>query len=324
MQIHLRDSTPVPAVGLGFWKIPGEQTAEITKQAIQAGYRHLDCACDYGNEAQAGEGIASAISDGSIQRDDLWVTSKLWNTYHHPDHVAAACERSLKDLQLDHLDLYHIHFPISQKFVDFDTRYPPEWFFDPDAENPVVQTNPVPIVDTWGAMTRLVERGLVRHIGVCNFGVSLIRDLMHSTDHAPEMLQVELHPRLQQNKLLRFAREQSIAVTAFSPLGAPSYIPLGMAAESDDILQDETIRDIANQHGKTPAQVVLRWGLQRGTAVIPKTQTPERLKENLAATEFQLTDDQMEIIGRMDQHRRYNDPGDFAEAAFNTFYPIFE
>ena len=248
-QLTLRNGDTVASVGLGYWKIPKPQTAEITRAAIARGYRHFDCACDYGNEAQAGEGLATSLAAGSVRRDDLWVTSKLWNTYHHPDHVAAACERSLRDLQLDHLDLYHIHFPISQRYVDFDTRYPPEWFYDPDVENPEVEIDPVPIIDTWGAMIRLVERGLVRHIGVCNFGVSLLRDLIASTNHPPSMLQIERHPELTQSKLLRYARENDIAVTAFSPLGAPSYVPLGMATESDSLLSDEQVASISHLVG---------------------------------------------------------------------------
>ena len=295
----------------------------MTAEAIRVGYRHFDCACDYGNEVEVGEGLAASLGS-EVSRDDVWVTSKLWNNYHHPDHVASACERSLRDLQLDHLDAYLIHFPIAQRFVDFDTRYPPGWFHDPDADQPRIETEAVPIVDTWLAMQRLVQRGLVRTIGVCNFGTSLIRDLMNSATHPVEMLQVELHPRLTQPKLLRFAKQNDIAVTAFSPLGAPSYVPLGMAEESDSLLDHDVIVDIAKDHRATPAQVLLRWGIQRGTAVIPKTQRPDRLKENLAATDLQLSESQMRQIDSLDRHQRFNDPGDFCEAAFNTFYPIFD
>ena len=133
--------------------------------AIGAGYRHLDCACDYGNEREVGAGIATALRDKLCRRDELWVTSKLWNTYHEPKHVRAACERSLKDLGLEVLDLYLVHFPIALAFVPFDVRYPPEWFHDPKAAQPVMKPIDVPYRETWGAMEELQRAGLVKRIG---------------------------------------------------------------------------------------------------------------------------------------------------------------
>ena len=141
----------LPAVGFGLWKIDKPDTANLVHAAVEAGYRHLDSAADYGNEKEAGEGIKSALAAGLCQREELWVTSKLWNTYHRPEHVRAACEKTLSDLGLDYLDLYLIHFPIALKFVDFDERYPPEWFFDPDAEAPRMEIDPVPLHQTWAA-----------------------------------------------------------------------------------------------------------------------------------------------------------------------------
>ena len=311
-------------VGLGYWKIPKNRTAELTVAAIQAGYRHLDLACDYGNESEAGRGIAEAIDRGLVRREDLWITSKLWNTYHRPEHVRPALQRTLADLRIDYLDAYLIHFPIAQRFVDFDQRYPPEWFYDPEADSPRVELDSVPIVDTFNAMGDCVDGGLIRTIGVCNFGVSLIRDLIASSRHRISILQVEMHPRLTQATLLRFAQQQSIAVTAFSPFGPSSYVELSMAREDESLLHDETVRSVANDVGRTPAQVLLRWAVQRGTAVIPKTQTPERLAENLSVFDFELSPEQHQRIASLDQHRRYNDPGDFAESAFNTFLPIYE
>ena len=217
------EALPIPSVGLGTWKIPLEQTCDVVYQAIKSGYRHLDCACDYGNEAQVGEAIAKAIADGICSREDLWVTSKLWNTYHAEEHVSLACQRSLDDLQLDYLDLYLIHFPISLKFVPFDLRYPPEWLHDPEEAQPQMKMVNVPIQETWRAMERLHDRQLAKHIGICNFGTSLLRDLLSYARVRPALLQVEMHPLLTQEKLLRFCQQQNIAVTAFSPLG-PSPI----------------------------------------------------------------------------------------------------
>jgi D-xylose reductase len=233
-------------------------------------------------------------------------------------------ERSLHDLGLDYLDLYLIHFPIAQEFVPFESRYPPGWFFEPTAPSPRMRFARVPLAETWGAMEDLVAAGLVRHIGVCNYGTALLRDLLSYARVPPAVLQIELHPFLAQEKLVRFARESGIAVTAFSPLGAQSYFSIGMADPGESVLEHPTILDIAWLRGRTPAQVVLRWAIQRGTSVVPKTVHTERLQENLALGDFELSREEMSAIGALDRHRRFNDPGDFGERAFNTFCPIYE
>ena len=134
--MSLTSGDRIPVVGLGLWKVSREETAGLMRAAIRAGYRHLDCACDYGNEAEVGQGIRAALSAGACRRDELWITSKLWNTYHARAHVRSAVERTLRDLQVDYLDLYLIHFPIAQEYVPFEVRYPPEWLFDPTAPDP--------------------------------------------------------------------------------------------------------------------------------------------------------------------------------------------
>jgi D-xylose reductase len=313
-----------PSVGLGTWKIPDAVLPDLIPAAIDLGYRHFDCACDYGNEKAVGEGLKRSLSAGACTRDDLWITSKLWNTYHHPDHVRAACERNLADLGLDELDLYLIHFPVTLAYVPFEERYPPGWFFDPEAESPAMKPVRVPIADTWGAMEGLVEAGLVKRIGVCNFGTALIRDLQSYARIQPSVLQVEMHPYLTQEKLLRFCQEENIAVTAFSPFGASSYVPLNMAGENESVLDDPEVIAIAGDLGKTPGQIVLRWAIQRGTVTIPKTQTVAHLRDNIELFDFDLGDTELTRIDRLDRNRRFNDPAEFGEAAFNTFYPIFD
>lgn len=314
----------LPAVGLGLWKIPRPDTAALVRAAIAAGYRHFDAACDYGNEREAGVGLQAALAAGLCRRDELWITSKLWNTYHRAEHVRMACERTLRDLGVDHLDLYLIHFPIALEFVPFERRYPPEWIYDPAAATPAMKPVPVPIAETWQAMEGLVQAGLVRNIGVCNFGVSLLRDVLSYATIRPSVLQVELHPYLTQEKLLRYCRSERIVVTGFSPLGASSYVPLGMAKTEESVLEQPAVTSAARRMGKTPAQVVLRWGVQRGTAVVPKTVHPERLAENLAIDDCELSAAEMQAISGLDRGRRFNDPGVFCEAAFQTFFPIYE
>jgi D-xylose reductase len=322
--LTVADGGKLPAVGLGLWKVPKPTAPDLVRQAIRTGYRHLDCACDYGNEAEVGAGIRAALAAGECRREELWVTSKLWNTYHAREHVRPAVERSLRDLGLDYLDLYLIHFPIAQQFVPFEKRYPPGWFHDPDAAKPRMEFARVSLAETWVAMEDLVTAGLVRHLGVCNYGTAMLRDLLNYARIRPTVLQVELHPYLAQEKLVRFCREAGIAVTAFSPLGALSYFSIGMAKPGESVIEEPAVQAAARRLGKTPAQVLLRWGVQRGTAVVPKTQRPEKLAENLAVFDFELSADEMQAITALDRNRRFNDTGDFCERAFNTFCPIYE
>ena len=314
----------MPSVGLGLWKLDQSETTSIIVDGIKSGYRHLDSAADYGNEIQVGEGIKRVLDQGICRREDLWITSKLWNTFHHPEHVLPACEKSLRDLGIDYLNLYLIHFPISLKYVDFDTRYPPEWIFDPAAENPRMHIDPVPLSETWHAMEGLVERGLVKEIGVCNYNSSLLHDLIAYSSIKPAMLQIESHPFLTQEKLIKTAKNYGMAVTCFSPLGALSYMELEMADKNESVLNEHAVRVAAKRLNRTPAQVVLRWGLQRGTAVIPKTSQKKRLMENQSLFDFELNDQEMSDISDLNVNRRFNDPGAFCESAFNTFFPIYD
>ena len=314
----------MPGVGLGLWKIDKSETASVVRDAIEIGYRHLDSAADYGNEKEVGAGIGAALSEGLCSREELWVTSKLWNTYHRPEHVEPACRKTLADLGVDYLDLYLIHFPISLQYVDFDTRYPPEWLFDPSASEPSMQIDPVPLSDTWRAMEALKKSGLVKNIGVCNYNSALLHDLMAYAEIKPAMLQIESHPYLTQEALIRLAAAYDIAVTAFSPLGALSYVSLDMASFDESVLQQQVVIAAAQRLQRSPAQIVLRWGVQRNTAVIPKTVNPQRLRENLALFDFELSEAEMAAISSLNQNRRFNDPGVFCDLAFNTFYPIYD
>lgn len=319
--MHVRGE---PKLGLGLWKIAPEQCADVVYEAIGLGYRYLDSACDYGNEREVGEGISRAIADGLCKREDLFIASKLWNTFHSKEHVRPAIARTLADLQLDYIDSYLIHFPIAQAFVPFETRYPPEWIFDPSMDEPSMKMAPVPLHETWEAMESLVSEGLTKSIGVCNYNTGLLQDLMSYATIKPADLQIESHPFLTQEPLIRLAQSYGIEVTAFSPLGAASYLELDMAEASESVLDQSAIAEIAQKYGKSSAQVVLRWNVQRGCSLVTKSTRRERLSENLNVFDFALSDADMATISALNKNRRFNDPGVFCESAFGHFCPIYD
>lgn len=298
----------------GFWRLDNPE--ETVFNAIKAGYRRLDSACDYGNEKETGRGIQRAIDAGICKREDLHITTKLWNTYHHPDHVEMACRRSLTDLGLTYVDEYLIHFPISMEFVPFENKYPPEWANM--AGDMVVVPNDINA--TWAAMERLVDSGATKTIGVSNFNCQHLRQLLSACRIRPTTLQVELHPHNPQTKLLKFAHDAGLRVSAFSPLGGTSYISLSMATDDDVLMNSKTVQGIAAKYGKTCVQILLRWAVQRGTLPISKTSTTSRLVENRAVLDFYLHKDDVATINKLDIRRRYNDPGVFC----NPPCPIYE
>eukprot|EP00929_Paragymnodinium_shiwhaense_P057938 TRINITY_DN29020_c0_g1_i1.p1 TRINITY_DN29020_c0_g1~~TRINITY_DN29020_c0_g1_i1.p1 ORF type:complete len:345 (-),score=67.97 TRINITY_DN29020_c0_g1_i1:266-1246(-) len=319
---NLPELRGMPLVGLGLWKSAQEDVGEVVYQAIKAGYRHLDGACDYGNEKQVGAGIKRALEEGICKREDLWVTSKLWNTYHRKEHVPQALQRSLDDLGLDYVDLYLVHFPISLKFVPFEHRYPPEWTDDKGQ----MQLDNVPYRETWEAMEAVKASGKAKHIGVSNLRCQLLIDILSYCTQKPEVNQVEMHVYLQQPQLYDFCKAYGIGLTAFSPLGAASYIPMGseFATEVDNCFNDPVLGGIAKAHNKTTAQVCLRYQVQRGVAVIPKSTRVERLQENLSVFDFTLTDEEMKQIAGLDRNRRFNDPAVFARGwGMPVGYPIY-
>ena len=314
----------IPQIGLGLWKLDKETCADTVYEAIKLGYRHLDSAADYGNEKEVGLGIKRALDDNLCNRDDLWITSKLWNTHHAPEHVKLALQRTMDDLQVEYLDLYLIHFPIALAYIDIEKRHPAEWLFDPNSPDQGMELASIPLYQTWQAMEALVNDGFVANIGVCNYNSALIHDLMAYANIKPAMLQIESHPYLTQQRLLQLCQQYGIAVTAFSPLASLSYEALDMADQQESLLRHSLIQDIASQNARSAAQVLLRWGVQRGTTIIPKTSKVERLKENLNIFDFALSQTEMQAITDLNRNQRFNDPGAFCQAAFNTFHPIYD
>jgi alcohol dehydrogenase (NADP+) len=295
--LSLPSGDRIPALGLGTWKSkPGEvETAVDT--AIRCGYRHIDCAPIYGNEREVGAAIARCIAEGVVTRDELWITSKLWNDRHEPAEVLPALRETLADLGLAHIDLFLIHWPVAHR----------RGIVVPDEPGGFVPPDELPFTATWTGMEAAVDAGLARNIGVSNFSVPKLETLLASARIRPAVDQVEMHPYLQQPALLEFCGAHGIAVTAYSPLGSPDRPPHFKADGEPVLLADPAVLAIAARHGVTPAQVLIAWALQRGTVVIPKSVSPERIRQNLEAANLQLDAAEMRALDGLDRRRRYVD-----------------
>jgi len=290
----LNTGAKMPVLGLGTWKSEPNQVGDAVKYALtEAGYQHIDCAPIYQNEPEVGAALQAVFKSGAVQREDIFVTSKLWNHMHARADVRTACETTLRDLQLDYLDLFLIHWGLTLQSGTGRT-----------AEGHTALA-PVSIRETWEAMEDLAKAGLVRAIGVANFTGPMIIDLLAYAKTKPAVNQIELHPYLQQTELIDFCRRNSITMTAYSPLGRPGEVRTGNGQPV--LIDDPKIKAIADAHQKTPAQVLLRWGIQRGTIVIPKSTTPIRIKENINVFDFALSATELAAIASLDRKHRFVD-----------------
>ncbi|MDF3292502.1 aldo/keto reductase [Streptomyces silvisoli] len=268
--ITLNNGVTMPQLGYGVWQVPDAQATDAVRTALEAGYRSIDTAAAYGNEG----GVGRAISSSAIAREEIFVTTKVWNNHHGYDSTLRAFDSSLSKLGLERLDLYLIHWPVPSRDL---------------------------YVDTWRALEKLYADGLVRAIGVCNFQTAHLRRLLDETDVVPAVNQIELHPHFQQAELRAFHAEHDIATEAWSPLG-----------QGKGLLDDPTIGKIAEKHGRTPAQIVLRWHIQLGNVAIPKSVTPSRIAENIDVFGFELDGDDLAALAGLETGTRLGpDPDTF-------------
>lgn len=340
--IMLSSGFAMPAVGLGTWKAEKGVVGNAVEVALRSGYRHIDCAHVYANESEVGAGLAKAFEAGVCTRGDVFITSKLWNTEHRPEHVRPACEATIAALGVEYLDLYLIHWPIAFE-KDGDTLIPK------GDDGKVKFDRTVSIRDTWAEMEKLVEAGLVKSIGVSNMTLQMVNEMCCGTKIRPAVNQVEIHPFNVQEDLVEFCKSMDTAVSTVSdslpvylcaltsrggrswrwqltaarlldvtchhrarcsplPPQITAYSPFGSGRTLDTgstVLEDETIGAIATRVGKTAAQVILRWHVQRGLTVIPKSQTPSRIEANFAVFDFELSDDDVAAISALDKAHRF-------------------
>ncbi len=293
--ITFKNGDKMPLLGLGTWKSETGEVYDAVRQAIRIGFRHIDCAAIYANEKEIGQAFHDAFSDGDVQREDLWITSKLWNSSHKKGQVMPAFQKTLDDLQLEYLDLYLVHWPVVLKDgVSF-----------PTSGADFLTLDEVPITETWQAMEACVDTQKTHHIGVSNFSIKKIGTLLQTARIVPEMNQVEMHPLLQQNELLDYCKSHSIPLTAYSPLGSPDRADSIKQDNEPGMLDHPVIVNIAENHGCTSAQILIAWAMDRGTSVIPKSVNPGRLQLNFEAQNIHLTEDDRTSIAAMDRHYRY-------------------
>jgi len=285
----------MPVIGLGTWKSTSGEVYKAVKEALRLGYRHIDCAPIYGNEAEVGQALTESFKEGVTSRDQLWITSKLWNNSHAPEDVQPAIEKTLVDLQIDALDLYLVHWPIALK----------KGVLLAESGKDFIPLDEQPIIKTWASMEALVDKRLTRHIGVSNFSIVKLKALLGTARLMPEMNQIELHPYLQQPAMFEFCHSNNIHLTAYAPLGSGDRPARLKVKDEPILLKEPKIIKLAERHGITPAQLLISWAIHRPTAAIPKSVRSERLRQNLSAAEVLLTESDMKEIAELDRNRRY-------------------
>eukprot|EP00735_Rhodelphis_limneticus_P015281 TRINITY_DN9483_c0_g1::TRINITY_DN9483_c0_g1_i1::g.265::m.265 TRINITY_DN9483_c0_g1::TRINITY_DN9483_c0_g1_i1::g.265 ORF type:complete len:333 (+),score=65.65,sp/Q84TF0/AKRCA_ARATH/49.84/5e-102,Aldo_ket_red/PF00248.16/3.3e-59,Sigma70_r4/PF04545.11/5.4e+02,Sigma70_r4/PF04545.11/1.4e+02,Sigma70_r4/PF04545.11/6.2 TRINITY_DN9483_c0_g1_i1:46-999(+) len=287
----LNSGAKIPLVGLGTWKSKPGQVKTAVVAALQCGYRHIDCATIYQNQQEIGEALQECFASGVVKREEVFITSKLWNNRQDRDDVIPALKQTLEELRLDYLDLYLIHWPVRfRRDHPIGTRLQKEDLIEPN------------IPETWQAFEEAVRLGLTKSIGVSNFSQKKLQALLNVAKIPPAINQVEVHPLFRQDALIEFCASKGIHVTAYSPLGSPDRP--SKTEQDPTLLEHPTVLEIAQRMGKTPAQILIRWAIQHGTSVIPKSVTPDRIKSNLDVFAWQLSDQDYHMLSTLPNQQR--------------------
>ncbi|WP_373496904.1 aldo/keto reductase [Aquiflexum sp.] len=295
--IKYSNGDTMPIIGLGTWKSKPGEVYQAVIWAIESGYRQIDCAAIYDNEKEVGNALEFAFKNELVSRKEMFITSKLWNSNHRLEDVQPALKKTLKDLKLDYLDLYLIHWPISfKKGVGFAQNR--EEFFT---------YNDIPLSQTWEGMEDCKAKGLTKHIGVSNFNISKLEEIIKSGNQMPEMNQVEMHPFNPQHKLVEYCRSKGIHMTAYSPLGSGDRSSSIKKSDEPSLFEHPVIRELADTYQVSVAQILIAYSIDRGIVVIPKSVNEARIKQNLASVEIQFNKEDSEKLGKIDLRYRFID-----------------
>ncbi|XP_069679203.1 1,5-anhydro-D-fructose reductase-like isoform X2 [Periplaneta americana] len=312
--VGLNNNIFMPVLGLGTSQAKPGEMLQVVKDAIDIGYRSFDTAKIYGNDHEVGEAIREKIAQDTVKREELFVTNKLWCSYNREDLVVPNCKKTLEAMGLDYLDLYLIHFPTALKEGDH---------FLPKDENDKIIYSDADYVDTWRGMEKCVELGLVKSIGLSNFNSQQIDRVLEIATIKPVVNQIECHPYLNQSKLINFCKEREIVIMAYAPFGRPGSKVFYIRHDTPLLFEDPKLQGIASKHGKTVAQVILRYLIQHGVVPIPKSSNINRLQQNIDVFDFELSLDELATIDALDIDSRIFTYPHFMDSKDYPFYIEF-